>query len=150
MGKTIIRILAILSIIALCSCKNTKTPKDFMCHPIINQAINQADNLYLRCLITKLISQNIRPFNQKSLFDKNSIIIIDTIFYSTLVDKMVVFVIIQNVLSKYDEKNTDTIKKWNEGFFFYGYRQNKNISNYSVESNNEQLDLKFATGSDRF
>ena len=143
MGKTVVKILAILSIIALQSCKSSKTPAEYLYHPNINRTIYQADRLYLKILCNVLLSKNIEPFDNKLLFDKNSILIIDTILYSPNADKLVVFVITQSDMDKEGIIKSDTTKSWFTGFQFYGYRiNNKNIiinkyCNYSFSGNNK-------------
>ncbi|HEY3389376.1 MAG TPA: hypothetical protein VGK38_07390 [Prolixibacteraceae bacterium] len=140
MGKTIVRLLAIISIIAMYNCRGSRTPKEFLYESNISRNNYQTDKLYFDSLFLKMVSQNIRPFHQTHIYDKNSIIDIDTVLYSPDLDKMVVFVIVKNNLNKFDSYKTDTSKYWYEGFFFFGIRNykqgiivNKN-SNFSFES----------------
>ena len=132
MGK-IVKAVAILYFIALCSCQGTKTPKEFLYNVNINRTTYFSDSLYLKKLFTQILSKNIRPFHRKDIYDQNSILYIDTILYSPKLEKMVVFVITKNALSKFDRYNHDTTKYLYKGFFFFLY---KNIKHEIVANKN--------------
>lgn len=122
MGKTVIKILAIVFLWSAYNCSGTKTPNEFLFHPEVTHTIYKEDSLYLSNLLFKLIDKNIRPFNSRKLYDDHSIMSIDTIYYSPGVDKFVVFIIVKKSMSKFDRYITDITKYKYEGFFFFGYR----------------------------
>ena len=107
------------------NCRGSRTPKEFLYELNISRDNYQTDKLYFDSLFLKMMSQNIRPYHHTHIYDKNSIIDIDTVLYSPAIDKMVVFVIIKNNLNKFDSYNTDTSKYWYEGFFFFCFRNNR-------------------------
>ena len=82
MGKTIIKNIAIVFFLALCCCQGTKTPRKFLYEVNINKTTYLSDTLYLRKILNKILLSNLRPFHIKDLYDKNSILHIDTVFYS--------------------------------------------------------------------
>ena len=82
MGKTIIKNIAIVFFLALFGCQGTKTPKEFLYEVNVNKTTYLSDTLYLRKILNKILLSNLRPFHIKDLYDKNSILHIDTVFYS--------------------------------------------------------------------
>jgi hypothetical protein len=102
MGKTIIKNIAIVFFVALFSCQRTKTPKEFLYEVNVKKTTYLSDTLYLRKILNKILINNLRPFHIKELYDKNTILYIDTVFYSPDFKKMVVFVIAKNAYMKYD------------------------------------------------
>lgn len=137
MGKTIIKNIAIVFFLVLCGCQGTKTPKEFLYEVNVERTTYLSDTLYIRKILNQMLFKNIRPYHIKDLYDKNSILDIDTVFYSPDLKKMVVFVITKNAYMKYDNYNPDSIKYMYEGFHFYGYRSKneKIILNMSCDFN---------------
>ena len=107
-------------------CNNKNTPKEYLYSSIISKTYYNRDTIYLKKLSLCLLEQNIRPFQNKSIFDSQSILILDTIIYSPDAMKMVVFFVIKNSLKKYDRfiKNTNDSKF--EGIHFYCIRGSNN------------------------
>lgn len=125
MGKKITKLLLLLLFLTFCGCHNSKTPKEFACHPKPDKAIYKNDSLLIDILFKKMLLENIDPFDLPLIYDKKSILSVDTILYSPDFAKVVALAIVKNALSKFDRYSLDTSKYTYEGHYFYGYRNSE-------------------------
>ncbi|TKG93006.1 hypothetical protein EYV94_18725 [Puteibacter caeruleilacunae] len=107
------------------SCSN-KTPKEHLCEYKIDDATYQGDTIYLKSLIQSLVLENIDPFDLPAIFDSESIVNIDTVFYSPDLSKAVVFPIITNDYKKFISNPDVTQKYMCDAYHFFGRRTNGN------------------------